>query len=71
MTEKITTKVFDCIAYKRHVQSELYEETKDMTAPELITYFRERARSGPYAELRAKLQAQRTARRSGTTADVE
>jgi hypothetical protein len=46
-----TTKGFDCLAFKDKVQSEIYEETKDMTWDELKAYFRKGVESGPFADL--------------------
>ena len=42
---------FDCIALKDRVQSEIYEEIKDLTHDEEIAYFRRRVEQGPFAEL--------------------
>jgi hypothetical protein len=39
-------KTFDCIAFKRQVQSEIYETIKGMTAEERREYFRVEAESG-------------------------
>lgn len=45
-----TEKNFDCIAFKRKVQAEIYEETRDMTPQQRIAYFNESARTGPFAK---------------------
>ena len=71
MTKKVMKKSFDALEYKRQVQEEIYEETKDMTAPELIAYFRDRAISGPFAELREKLQAQQSQRKAADLAPAQ
>ena len=42
---------FDCIAFKRRVQSELYGETKDLSTEEELAYFRRRVEAGPLAKL--------------------
>jgi hypothetical protein len=42
-------KKFDCVAFKRDVQTKVYEETKHLSAPEEIAYFRDRAKSGALA----------------------
>jgi hypothetical protein len=42
---KKTMKRFDCVEFKRRVQSEIYEETKHLNQREQIVYFRDRARS--------------------------
>lgn len=49
MTTRIE-KTFDAVAFKRKVQSEIYEETKDMSPRERIAYFRRAARTGPLAD---------------------
>lgn len=41
-----TTKSFDCIAFKREAQRQIYEDTKHMTSEEQIEYFRKRAEEG-------------------------
>jgi hypothetical protein len=46
MSRTQMTKTFDCIAFKRHVQSEIYEKIEDMTAEERREYFRVEAESG-------------------------
>jgi hypothetical protein len=43
---KKTMRKFDCVEFKRRVQSEIYEETKHMSPQEQIAYFRDRAESG-------------------------
>jgi hypothetical protein len=48
-------KNFDCLAYKDMVQSEIYEETKDMSGEELIDYFRKSVETGPFAEFWKKI----------------
>ncbi len=50
MTTQPKSKTFDCIAYKRKVQEQIYEETKHMTSDEQIQYFRRRAEEGSLAE---------------------
>jgi hypothetical protein len=32
-------KTFDCLKMKEEIQAKIYEETKDMTFPELDVYF--------------------------------
>jgi|RhiMetdeSRZDD1v2_1073273.scaffolds.fasta_scaffold1710109_2 hypothetical protein len=41
---------FDCIAFKRRVQAEIYEETKGMTHEEEIAYFHRRVAEGPFGK---------------------
>lgn len=43
------TKKFDCVAFKRDVQAKIYEETKHLSPPGEIAYFRDRAKSGALA----------------------
>lgn len=45
-----TEKSFDCIAFKRKVQAEIYEQIKDLTPAEQVRYFNESARTGPFAK---------------------
>lgn len=40
-------KTFDCIAFKRRVQKEIYEEIKGLSRQEQIAYFRRAALSDP------------------------
>lgn len=55
-TRTPTSKSFDCIAFKRQAQSEIYEQIKDMTAEQEIAYFRKAAQTGPFGRLWRKLQ---------------
>ena len=50
MTVKSRELSFDCLAFKDRVQEEIYEETKDLSRAETISYFRERAQTGPLAQ---------------------
>jgi hypothetical protein len=43
-------KEFDCLAYKREAQLQIYEKIKDMTTEE-VAYFQQAVESGPFAEL--------------------
>jgi hypothetical protein len=45
------TKSFDCVEMKRKIQERIHEETKDLSREELIAYFHQHARTGPFAEL--------------------
>ena len=38
-------KVFDCIAFKYAVQTEIYEDIKDMTIEEEVRYFNNKLRA--------------------------
>ncbi len=51
-------KSFDCLAFKRSVQAEIYQEIKDQTPEEQIEYFRSHGETGPFAELVRKLRQQ-------------
>ena len=44
---KRTKKTFDCIAFKQKAQERIYEEIKDMSWEEEVTYFQRAAKSGP------------------------
>lgn len=43
-------KEFDCIDMKREIQSQIYEETKDMSPQQLIEYFRNAVRSSKFRD---------------------
>lgn len=45
-----TEKSFDCLAYKRRVQSEIYDEIKGMSFEEEQAYFERRAEQGPLGQ---------------------
>ena len=47
---KTTEKTFDCIAFKRAAQLQIYEEIKDLNREEQIAYFHKRAETGPFRE---------------------
>jgi hypothetical protein len=53
-----TEKSFDCLAFKRKVQAEIYQEIKDQTPEQQIEYFRRHTQTGPFAELVTKLRQQ-------------
>ncbi len=55
---------FDCIAFKDRVQSEIYEEIKDLTHDEEIAYFRRRVEKGPFAKLWRSVRSAAPASRS-------
>lgn len=57
MTRQTKDEPFDCIAFKRRVQSEIYERIKGMTHEEEIEYFRRAVEDGPFAELVSVLRA--------------
>jgi len=59
-------KGFDCIAFKRKAQTEVYEEIKGLSPEEEIAYFRRRAAAGPLGKLWKALE-----RRSKSEPDLE
>jgi hypothetical protein len=50
-----TEKEFDCIAFKDRVQSEIYQDIKDMSISEQVQYYRDAVANGPFAEHWKKL----------------
>ncbi len=50
---------FDCLEFKWKVQAELYDATKHMNRQEQIAFFRNRAETGPFAELLQTSRMQR------------
>ena len=40
-------KTFDCLKMKEEIQAQIYEETKDMTFPELRAYLDRRMENSP------------------------
>ena len=56
MSLRKTGKRFDCVAYKRKVQQEIYEEIKGLTPAEQIAYFNRHAETGPLAEWWRKIR---------------
>lgn len=55
MSQKNDDVDFDCIAFKRRVQAEIYEQIKDLSVDGEIAYFRRRVEGGPFAELWRKI----------------
>jgi len=47
---KKSEKTFDCIAFKRAAQLQIYEEIKNMSREEQIAYFHNKAETGPFKE---------------------
>jgi hypothetical protein len=45
-----TRKKFDCVAFKRKAQGEVYEETRGLSPREQLEYFNRRARTGAAAK---------------------
>ncbi len=58
MTTTLKSKEFDCIAFKREVQSRIYDETKNLTPEEQIQYFRRIAEEGSLCNWWRKVKAQ-------------
>ena len=54
MSEQKTRKSFDCVEMKRRIQEEIYAETRDMDADELLAWFHERVASSQFATLFAE-----------------
>ena len=52
-----TEKSFDCLAYKRRVQSEVYEEVKNLSASQERAYFEQRAEQGPLGQWWKRIKA--------------
>jgi len=48
---KTKAKTFDCVEMKRRAQEKIYEETKGMSAEELVAYFHQGVAQGPFGEL--------------------
>ena len=53
-------KTFDCLAYKRRVQAQIYEEIKNLSPTEEIAYFRKRAEEGELGLWWRKIKQQTT-----------
>ncbi len=51
MKRRRAAKGFDCIAFKRQAQAEIYEEIKGLSPEEEIAYFRRQAAAGPLGKL--------------------
>jgi hypothetical protein len=51
MKRRRPAKGFDCIAFKRKAQAEIYEEIKGLSPEEEIAYFRRQAAAGPLGKL--------------------
>ncbi|MCK9418020.1 MAG: hypothetical protein M0R70_01420 [Nitrospirae bacterium] len=47
---KKSDKTFDCIAFKRSAQLQIYEEIKNMSREEQIAYFHNKAETGHFKE---------------------
>jgi hypothetical protein len=50
-------KTFDCLAYKDRVQSEIYQEIKDLSFEEEQRYFERRAEQGPLGQWWKRIKA--------------
>jgi hypothetical protein len=60
MNRPKTEKRFDCVACKRKVQAEMYEEIKDLSTAEQIEYVRRRAEQGPLGDWWRRVQEERS-----------
>ena len=47
MSQSKRKKSFDCIAFKRQAQAEIYEDIKNLSPDEELEYFRKQAETGP------------------------
>ncbi len=56
MNKKFKTKIVDPVEMKREIQSELFEETKDMTSDEKRAFYKKRAESGALAKFWKEVQ---------------
>jgi len=61
MKRRRPTRRFDCIAFKRQSQAEIYEEIKGLYREEEIAYFRRRAANGALGKLWKALERSATA----------
>lgn len=64
MSPTKTKKMFDCVEFKRKVQAEIYDETKNMTAQEEIAYFNRTAQQGSLGSRWKKIKAATKARKN-------
>ena len=53
---------FDCIAFKRQAQEQIYQETKDMTPEEELEYIHRNAQEGEMGEIWRKFEKNPAAR---------
>jgi len=53
---KKSEKTFDCIAFKRAAQLQIYDEIKYMSREEEMAYFHNKAETGPLREWWLRLQ---------------
>jgi len=51
---KNNKKQFDCIAMKSNIQKQIFDETKNMTANELLRYFNGNGSKAPISQLSKK-----------------
>jgi hypothetical protein len=45
------TKTFDCVEMKRLIQEKIYEETKNMSREEYLTFIRKQVDESPFGKL--------------------
>ena len=71
MKRRKRAKAFDCIAFKRQAQAQIYKEIKGLSPKEEIAYFRRQAASGPLGKfwkaLERRSQAEAGSEGSATT----
>jgi len=53
---------FDCVAFKRKAQEEIYQETKDMTPRQYLEYIHRQVREGEMGEIWRKFEKKPAAR---------
>ena len=51
MKRRKRQKGFDCVAFKRQAQAEIYQEIQGLSPEEEIEYFRRRVAAGPFGKL--------------------
>ena len=47
---KKSEKTFDCIAFKREAQLQIFEEIKDLSREDEMAYFHKKAETGPFKD---------------------
>ena len=59
-------KKFDCVAMKREIQAQIYNETKDMGAEEFLAYCHEAVEKGPFAQKMKRIQTRQQKERKAS-----
>ena len=52
----MTKKTFDCVAFKRRAQAQIYEDIKNMPFEQEIAYFSRRAQNGKLSDWWKKIK---------------